>query len=483
MTGDVPNGPPDAERSVDTERVLGRAGDVSSAAGAPAVSRPVADGGRPPDALFESFPDPLVAYTCEREAGADGKSSATGSSGQIVVDAVNPAFETAFEIAATEITGTALDELVLPRVAVSGTEGDEPSAEPEETGTAASTTTAASVLNRTRGSEGASVSLRHESDDGTCYFRVRTVTTSHDEGYLLFTDVTEGERRRRDLATTVVRLERIASVVSHDLRNPLEVAKIRLEAAQDTGDAVHFEKLEGALDRIEHLVRDVLTIGGGDVDPTGTVAIRDVAEAAWETVDTADATLVTAASLPTVRGDADHLQRLFENLFRNAVEHGSTGNRAAERPGDRAEHGSASSRVTPDDSVEHGSTGTRTARQSGDATERGGRAVTVRVEPLENGFRVDDDGPGIPPELHDRAFEAGTSTVSGNRGLGLSIVSQVARDHGWDVSLAGDTDGGARFEFTGVEVVESGGGSRVDDPAGSTEPERSDGSNTTDDAD
>jgi signal transduction histidine kinase len=400
MTGDVPNGPPDAERSVDTERVLGRAGDVSSAAGAPAVSRPVADGGRPPDALFESFPDPLVAYTCEREAGADGKSSATGSSGQIVVDAVNPAFETAFEIAATEITGTALDELVLPRVAVSGTEGDEPSAEPEETGTAASTTTAASVLNRTRGSEGASVSLRHESDDGTCYFRVRTVTTSHDEGYLLFTDVTEGERRRRDLATTVVRLERIASVVSHDLRNPLEVAKIRLEAAQDTGDAVHFEKLEGALDRIEHLVRDVLTIGGGDVDPTGTVAIRDVAEAAWETVDTADATLVTAASLPTVRGDADHLQRLFENLFRNAVEHG-------------------------------------------------GETVTVTVGPVSDGpgFIVADDGPGIADDERERVFESGYTTADDGTGFGLAIVREIAEGHGWTPDLTASESGGARFEF------------------------------------
>ncbi|WP_152043251.1 ATP-binding protein [Salinigranum salinum] len=449
--GGVPNDPPDVERSVDTERVLERARDVSPAAGAPAVSRPVADGGRPPDALFESFPDPLLAYTCERETGTDEQSNATGSAGRIVVDTVNPAFETTFEIAATEIAGTPLDELILPRTAVSDTERDEPTAEPGETETAAGTTTVASVLNRTRGSGRAGVGLRHESDDETCYFRVRTVTTSHDEEYLLFTDVTEGERRRRDLATTVARLERIASVVSHDLRNPLEVAKIRLEAAQDTGDAVHFEKLEDALDRIEHLVRDVLTIGGGGVDPTGTVAIRDVAEAAWETVDTADATLVTAASLPTVRGDADHLQRLFENLFRNAVEHGSTDS--------------------------------RTARQSGDATERGGRVVTVRVEPLENGFLVDDDGPGVPPELRDRAFEAGTSTVSGNRGLGLSIVSQVARDHGWDVSLAVNTDGGARFEFTGVEVVENAGGGHVDEPAGSNEPERSDESNTTDDTD
>jgi signal transduction histidine kinase len=62
---------------------------------------------------------------------------------------------------------------------------------------------------------------------------------------------------------------------------------------------------------------------------------------------------------------------------------------------------------------------------------------------------VEDDGPGIPPELHDKVFERffrGAGDRSGSSGLGLAIVRAVARSHGGTVSLADPLDGrGARF--------------------------------------
>jgi signal transduction histidine kinase len=51
-------------------------------------------------------------------------------------------------------------------------------------------------------------------------------------------------------------------------------------------------------------------------------------------------------------------------------------------------------------------------------------------------------------------FEAGHSTAGTGTGFGLSIVSEVAEAHGWDVSVTDADSGGARFEVSGVEVVD-----------------------------
>jgi signal transduction histidine kinase len=380
-------------------------------------ARPADDGAHA--GLFESFPDPVLAY-----AGGDRRAA---SGDPPVVSRVNPAFEARFAVDRGEIAGTPLDEVELVGGVVDEGDGDA-SDRDAPTGDAAGSgrdATVASLLERLGRDDGTPVRLRHGSGSGARHFRVRAVGADDgdahaegDAGTLAFVDVTDLERERRDLAGAVARLERLASVARHDLRNPLEVASIRLEAARDTGEDVHFEKVAGALERIERIVRDVLVVGGDAVAPTDAVALDAVAEAAWTTVDTADATLVVEAGLPTVRGDPDRLRQLFENLFRNAVEHGADGGRSA----------------------------------------AGGDCPTVTVTPGPDGFVVADDGPGFPREARERGLEPGYSTEAGNSGLGLSIVDGIARGHGWRVSLAPEAgsgdDGGARIEFTGVEPVE-----------------------------
>jgi len=364
-----------------------------------------ADRGRADRPLFEAFPEPLVAYAVEAERDARSADEPVEDGETAVCRAVNPAFESVFDATAEELAGKPLDEVELR-----GAVGESLT---EATADAAVTTTLASVLDDLSEQSSATARLHRDAGDGRREFRVRTFGDAPSgEEYLLLADVTDLTTRGRDLATEVERLERVASVVSHDLRNPLEVAKIRLEAARESGDDVHFEKVAGALDRIERIVGDVLAVEGGSVDPTDAVSLSAVAADAWDTVDTADATLLTARHLPTVRGDHDRLQQLFENLFRNAVEHGR-----------------------PD--------------------------ASVTVEPLPDGFAVADDGPGVPESVRASVFEAGVSTA-GNSGLGLSIVHRIAREHGWEVTLAdegrpGEDDEGARFAFTGVDRVEDGG--------------------------
>ena len=272
--------------------------------------------------------------------------------------------------------------------------------------------------------------------------------------YVIGTDITEQKRRERELERQNERLDAFASVVSHDLRSPLNVASGRLELARSECDSDHLDAVANAHDRMEALVDDLLELArqGEPVGETEPVALRETLEACWDGVATADAALRIEAD-GRIRADPGRFRQLVENLYRNAVDHGSTGNRA--EPGDSVEHGSTGSRSEPHgNSVEHGPTGSRS--EPGDSVEHGSAAVTVTVGELDDGsgLYVEDDGPGIDPEDRQAVFEAGYSTDSEGTGFGLSIVEEVAEAHGWAVAVTDGADGGARFELTGVSFAD-----------------------------
>ncbi|MDF9747180.1 PAS domain S-box protein [Natrinema salsiterrestre] len=240
------------------------------------------------------------------------------------------------------------------------------------------------------------------------------------DGYLINSrDITERKRRERELERTNERLEAFASIVSHDLRNPLNLLAGSLELAEETGDPEQFEHCYYAIDRMEQLVEDLLMLArqGDRVDSIDTVTLRKLVEECWQTVDTGDAT-VRLDSPGRVLADESRVRQLLENLLRNAVEHGS-----------------------PSQSGSDGSE---------DAVERGGEGITVTVGGLDDGFYVEDDGSGISPADRDQVFESGYSTTTDGTGLGLSIVTEIADAHGWQVELVEGDSGGARFEFTDV---------------------------------
>ncbi|RDZ48176.1 hybrid sensor histidine kinase/response regulator [Haloferax sp. Atlit-19N] len=214
-------------------------------------------------------------------------------------------------------------------------------------------------------------------------------------------DISEQKEREAELVEQNERLDRFTSVVSHDLRNPLQVAMGRLEMLQDDCDSDHLDDIDRALDRMDDLISDLLILahngnGAMEVEPVG---LADLARACWQNVVTDGATL-TVETDAVVDADRDQLQQLLENLFRNSVEHGS-----------------------------------------------GDGDVTVTLGETDRGFFVEDTGQGIPESDRDTVFEAGYTTSSEGTGFGLNIVSQVAAAHGWEVRVSEGTDGGARFEF------------------------------------
>ncbi|MEF8828274.1 MAG: PAS domain S-box protein [Haloarcula sp.] len=207
---------------------------------------------------------------------------------------------------------------------------------------------------------------------------------------------------QRELEQHNDRLEAFTSVVSHDLRNPLHVADGQLQLAREECASEHLAAVERAHERMDTLITDLLTLArdGETVTDRESVALASLVDSCWTNVETANATLVSDIDR-TVMANESRLKQLFENLVRNAVEHG-------------------------------------------------GADVTVTVGAVDDGFYVADDGPGIPEDDRDVVFEAGYSTTTAGTGFGLGIARQVAAAHGWEISLGDSADGGARFEVTGV---------------------------------
>jgi len=220
-------------------------------------------------------------------------------------------------------------------------------------------------------------------------------------------DITDRKERIRELERHNERLEKFASIVSHDLRNPLNVAVTRLELAQDACESPHLTHIADAHDRMEGLIDDLLTLArqGEQVREMDTISLTRLSEQCWETVETAGATLEVNTDR-TIRADGTRLKQVLENLIRNAIEHGGAG-------------------------------------------------VTVRIGDMADaaGFYVADDGPGIPADSHDDVFASGYSTADEGTGFGLAIVREIVEAHGWEISVTDSADGGARFEITQVDIA------------------------------
>jgi signal transduction histidine kinase len=207
------------------------------------------------------------------------------------------------------------------------------------------------------------------------------------------------------------------SDASHELRSPLATIRTSVEVA-----SLHPERADwpavastvlGESDRLDELVGDLLTLAKLDETANGDSARRLVPVDLDELV-LADVARLRAlghvvraegVSAARVHGDPRQLGRLVRNLLDNA-----------------ARHAAAAVTVT--------------------LGEDGGSAL----------LRVDDDGPGIPPDQRDRVFERfarldeSRSRPVGGAGLGLSLVKAIALAHRGDVVVEDVPGGGARFE-------------------------------------
>ncbi|MFW5973751.1 MAG: sensor histidine kinase, partial [Natrialbaceae archaeon] len=211
------------------------------------------------------------------------------------------------------------------------------------------------------------------------------------------------EAKKAQLERQNERLDQFSSFVSHDLRSPLQVARGYLRIVEQTETLDHLGEIDDSLRRMDTMIdglRELTRVDQAEL-ATEPIAVETVARQAWGQVDTGAARLEVDHP-GEILADREFVLHVFENLFRNSIQHGDVG-------------------------------------------------VTVRVGPLDDGLFVEDDGPGIPDDERESVLEHGFSTASGGTGLGLSIVRTVVEAHGWAITVTDSDDGGARFEFTGVK--------------------------------
>lgn len=247
-------------------------------------------------------------------------------------------------------------------------------------------------------------------------FRVRTYPAGHEPRpprklVVHLQELTSEEDQVGPIDCQNEQLGDFATLVSHDLRNPLDVAIGHTTAIDELVDdpevESHLRQVRDSHTRIQQIITDVLALAqdGHSIDETEPLSLDAVATEAWSYVDTDDAVL-SVLTEQSILADAELLTHIFENLFRNAIQHG-------------------------------------------------GDEITVEIDSLESGagFFVADNGTGISPERREAVLEPGTSDATDGIGLGLAIVSSIAAAHNWNVTVTESAAGGARFEFTGVEFV------------------------------
>ncbi len=216
----------------------------------------------------------------------------------------------------------------------------------------------------------------------------------------------------------LVSLGLLAASVAHELNTPLTVLQGSVEKlAETTADPAAQERLKRMLrvtQRLRKISEGLVDFARVRKQQTEPVPVRPLIDEAWELVaideKAAEAEFTNLACAGhVVNGNPDRLIQVFVNLLRNAL--------YAIRRGGKIEV------------------------QSKSFVRNGRPWVSVKVE---------DDGPGIPPEVLPEIFEAFVSTRLDARGtgLGLTVAEGIVHQHGGTISAGNRPGGGACLEIT-----------------------------------
>nr|WP_232794548.1 histidine kinase N-terminal 7TM domain-containing protein [Haloarcula taiwanensis] len=224
---------------------------------------------------------------------------------------------------------------------------------------------------------------------------------------LVFTDVTESERRRRELDRQNEQLEGFATAIRHELLNTLQIITGRVSVAGNALDRGEVDLARDSLrstsetaERMSEIVNGLATLArhGQTIDETTAVDLRPIVDGAWERADTNGLTMAADVEGQVI-ADPTRLRDLFESGFTFAA------------------HNDAST-------------------------------VTVSREADE--IVITDDGTPAGETASDAFFEYGGAIPDAAAGMTLPNLRMLARTHGWDVTLDTEYQDGVRVVISNV---------------------------------
>ena len=248
------------------------------------------------------------------------------------------------------------------------------------------------------------------------YWTVLQIYPDEDGLAVISKDITDRKAYEQRLERSNERLQEFAYILSHDLQEPLRMVSSYIDLLEteltDDLDAETREYMEFAVDgaeRMRGMIDGLLQYSrvasdGEAFSPTDPTAVLDGVLADLTLKIEAANAEIDVGSLPTVHADADQLGQLFQNLIKNAIEHGENG-----------------------------------VRIEIDATET----------PAGYRFSVSDNGPGIPPAQQDDIFGLfDTGGDSDGTGIGLAVCERIVARHDGTISVESTPGGGTTFDVT-----------------------------------
>ena len=270
--------------------------------------------------------------------------------------------------------------------------------------------------------EPVTVELRNYRKNGEEYWnRVSIAPVTDDEGEVtdfvgFQQDVTDRKEYEMELERSNERLQEFAYILSHDLQEPLRMVssyvclieeELEAHLDEETQEYIDFavdgaERMRGMIDGL--LLYSRVETEGAAFEPTDLNSIIDGVRMDLEFKLTEHDAELTTESLPTIQADSDQISQLFQNLIKNAIEHGGEGT-----------------------------------------------TVEISATQQPNGYRfaVSDDGPGIPPAQQDEIFGLfDKGGDSDGTGIGLAICERIVTRHDGEISVESTPGEGTTFYIT-----------------------------------